>query len=255
MHIPFQVEGRAARGETRRGRGTLVGAVTRGPVMGGAGLRGARTDRRYTGVVDAAALASGEMNAAPLDDLGSLDARDSAQRAATHTIVFDVDVEHALEPRKWYRKSLLRPRSDAGDDHADELRGAQRIDQARGRLAATLSGIAENTGEGGMSDARHGAASQLIFQMVGGRLVDPEKAILVRAIKSIGLLSPIGVLLAGVSSGITRRRSALDRIRSLSLRSGGSKWTAVLHPCPRQPVPVPGAAERLTGTGHERVEP
>ena len=37
-------------------------------------------------------------------------------------------------------------------------------------LASTLSGIAENTGEGGMSDAQRGAASQLIFQMLGGWL-------------------------------------------------------------------------------------
>ena len=37
-------------------------------------------------------------------------------------------------------------------------------------LASTLSGIAENTGEGEMSDAQRGAASQLIFQMLGGRL-------------------------------------------------------------------------------------
>ncbi len=37
-------------------------------------------------------------------------------------------------------------------------------------LASTLSDIAENTGEGGMSDAQRGAAKQLIFQMLGGRL-------------------------------------------------------------------------------------
>ncbi len=37
-------------------------------------------------------------------------------------------------------------------------------------LASSLSGIAENTGEGGMSDAQRGAAKQLIFQMLGGRL-------------------------------------------------------------------------------------
>ena len=37
-------------------------------------------------------------------------------------------------------------------------------------LASSLSGIAENTGEGGMSDAQRGAASQLIFEMLGGRL-------------------------------------------------------------------------------------
>ena len=37
-------------------------------------------------------------------------------------------------------------------------------------MASTLSGIAENTGEGGMSDAQRGAAQQLIFQCLGGRL-------------------------------------------------------------------------------------
>jgi len=37
-------------------------------------------------------------------------------------------------------------------------------------IASGLSGIAENTGEGGMSDAQRGAANQLIFQMLGGRL-------------------------------------------------------------------------------------
>lgn len=37
-------------------------------------------------------------------------------------------------------------------------------------IASGLSGIAENTGEGGMSDAQRGAAKQLIFQMLGGRL-------------------------------------------------------------------------------------
>lgn len=37
-------------------------------------------------------------------------------------------------------------------------------------IASTLSDIAENTGEGGMSDAQRGAAKQLIFQMLGGRL-------------------------------------------------------------------------------------
>jgi len=37
-------------------------------------------------------------------------------------------------------------------------------------MASTLSGIAENTGEGGMSDAQRNAAEQLIFQCLGGRL-------------------------------------------------------------------------------------
>ena len=37
-------------------------------------------------------------------------------------------------------------------------------------MASSLSGIAENTGEGGMSDAQRDAARQLIFQCLGGRL-------------------------------------------------------------------------------------
>lgn len=37
-------------------------------------------------------------------------------------------------------------------------------------MASTLSGIAENTGEGGMSDAQRDAAKQLIFQCLAGRL-------------------------------------------------------------------------------------
>ncbi len=37
-------------------------------------------------------------------------------------------------------------------------------------IASGMSDIAENTGEGGMSDAQRGAAKQLIFQMLGGRL-------------------------------------------------------------------------------------
>ena len=50
--------------------------------MGGAGLRGAHTERGCAGVVDGAGLAGGEMSEEPLDDLGSVDARDDAQRAA-----------------------------------------------------------------------------------------------------------------------------------------------------------------------------
>ncbi len=37
-------------------------------------------------------------------------------------------------------------------------------------LASSLAGIAENTGEGGMSDTQREAADQLIFQCLGGRL-------------------------------------------------------------------------------------
>ena len=65
--------------------------------MGGTGLRGAHTERRCAGVVDAVGVAGGEMSEDPLDDLGSVDAGDDAQRGATHSTVFDVDVEDALE--------------------------------------------------------------------------------------------------------------------------------------------------------------
>ncbi len=37
-------------------------------------------------------------------------------------------------------------------------------------IASGMAGIAENTGEGGMSDAQRESAGQLIFQMLGGRL-------------------------------------------------------------------------------------
>ena len=85
--------------------------------MGGARLRGARTERRCAGVVDGAGLAGGEMSEDPLDDLASslrerhfrgVDAGDDAQRAATHTTVFDVDVEDALEalhPAHWVEEA------------------------------------------------------------------------------------------------------------------------------------------------------
>ena len=66
--------------------------------MGGARLRGTHTERRCAGVVDGAGVAGGEMSEDSLDDdLGSLDARDDAQGAATHATEFDVDVEDSLE--------------------------------------------------------------------------------------------------------------------------------------------------------------
>ena len=63
--------GRRAVDEAQRGRGAPVGAVRRWSVMGGAGLRGARNERRCAGVVDGAGLAGGEMSEDPLDDLAS----------------------------------------------------------------------------------------------------------------------------------------------------------------------------------------
>ena len=71
--------------------------------MGGAGLRGERTERRWARVVDAAALASGEMNEYPLDDLGSgRRARMAFAGCWTSTVgddvvaVFEVRGEHAV---------------------------------------------------------------------------------------------------------------------------------------------------------------
>ena len=82
----------------------------------------------------------------------------------------------------WYRKSSSRPRSVGATAPirsgftmpvmiAPMSYGALSASTKRAvGLASTLSGIAENTGEGGMSDAQRNAASQLIFQMLGGRL-------------------------------------------------------------------------------------
>ena len=83
------------------------------------GLRGACTERRCAGVVDAAAVASGEMNEDSLDDLGRLDARDDAQRAATHGAVFDVDVQDALEPLHPAHGGRRRIRNNTGDTPLD----------------------------------------------------------------------------------------------------------------------------------------
>ena len=55
-------------------------------------------ERRCAGAVDALGVAGGEMGEDSLDEFGRFDARDDAQRTATHATVFDVDVEDALEP-------------------------------------------------------------------------------------------------------------------------------------------------------------
>ena len=66
----------------------------RGSVLGRAGLRCGRTGRRSARV----GLARGEMSEDRLDEFGRLDARDDAQRAATHITALDVDMEDSLEP-------------------------------------------------------------------------------------------------------------------------------------------------------------
>ena len=90
--------------EAQRGCGAPAGAVRTASGMGRPGVRGGRefgsgrTQRRCAGVVAAGGVARGEMGEDSLDDLGSLDARDDTQCAATHATVFDVDVEDSLEP-------------------------------------------------------------------------------------------------------------------------------------------------------------
>ena len=64
---------------------------------GGREFGSGRTQRRCAGGVAAGGVARGEMGEDSLDDLGSLDARDDTQCAATHATVFDVNVEDSRE--------------------------------------------------------------------------------------------------------------------------------------------------------------
>ena len=89
-------------------------------------------ERRCAGTVVATGLAGGEMGEDLLDDLGSFDARDDAQRAATHPTAFDIDAEDSLEPLHPAHGRTTRPMGLAGglvggvrDDTAKQgLRGA-----------------------------------------------------------------------------------------------------------------------------------
>ena len=89
----MEVEGHGRRGAT--GLWCTQGPVRTGPEMerpGGLGLR--RKERRCAAAVDAVGVAAGgEMGEDLLDEFGRFDARDDAQRAATHAPVIDVDVE------------------------------------------------------------------------------------------------------------------------------------------------------------------
>jgi len=82
--------------EVRRSEGAAHrwAQSARGSVLGRAGLRCGRTGRRSARV----GLARGEMSEDRLDEFGRLDARDDAQRAATHITALDVDMEDSLEP-------------------------------------------------------------------------------------------------------------------------------------------------------------
>ena len=103
---------------------------------GGREFGSGRTQRRCAGVVAAGGVARSEMGEDSLDDLGSLDARDGTQCAATHATVFDVDVEDSLEPlHPTHGRGTRRMRlagglmGRAGDDTAAmfEVRGEHAV--------------------------------------------------------------------------------------------------------------------------------
>ena len=71
-------------------------------------------ERRCAGTVVATGLAGGEIGEDLLDDFGSFDARDDAQRAATHATVFDIDAEDSLEPLHPAHGRTTRPMGLAG---------------------------------------------------------------------------------------------------------------------------------------------
>lgn len=114
--------------------------------------------------VDAAGVAGREMGEDSLDDLGSLDARDDPQRAATHATVFDVDVEVSLETLHPAHGRRTRPMRLAdglmgrfGDDTAAvfEVRGEH--DVVSGEMGA---GTWHEGDKGDGSGARTGAHAQ-----------------------------------------------------------------------------------------------
>ena len=112
--------------EARR-NGAVVhpwGQSGQGRRWGGRGLDERRMERRCAGAVDALGVARGEMGKDLLDELGRLDARDDAQRAATHATVFDVDVEDALEPLHPAHGRATRRRRLAGGVTALLYQGA-----------------------------------------------------------------------------------------------------------------------------------
>ena len=96
-----QEDGGGQRAREARRNGAVVhprAQSGQGRRWGGRGLGLRRMERRCAGAVDAVGVAGGEMGEDSLDEFGRLDARDDAQRTATHATVFDVDVEDSLEP-------------------------------------------------------------------------------------------------------------------------------------------------------------
>ena len=110
------------------------------------------------GVIDAAGLARDEMGEDCLDEFGCLDARDDAQRAATHATVFDVDAEDALEPIHDLpavvdREEFVRERG-AGDVAAQAFEGVPVMGFAHG---AGMNGESRELGDARVVGRRAGA--------------------------------------------------------------------------------------------------
>ena len=76
--------------------------------MGGAGLRGAHTERGCAGVVDGAGLAGGEMSEDPLDDLASSLRERHFRGASMHAMTRSVPPPHTPQCSMSMWKTRLR---------------------------------------------------------------------------------------------------------------------------------------------------
>ena len=72
-----------------------------------------RVQRRCAGAVDAVGVARGEMGEDLLDEFGGFDARDDAQRAATHATVFGRDPGGGTEGGRG-GESMMLPIAEPG---------------------------------------------------------------------------------------------------------------------------------------------
>ncbi len=83
---------------------------------------------------------------------------DPVSRVRMHTLIGG---KNGAEPLKLSMPVMIAPMSYGALSRSTKQAVA---------IASGMAGIAENTGEGGMSDAQRDAAKQLIFQCLGGRL-------------------------------------------------------------------------------------
>ena len=114
-------------------------------------------------------------------------------------------------------------------------------------MASSMSGIAENTGEGGMSDAQRDAAKQLIFQMLGGRLGwnihDIKRANGLEIYISQGAKPGFGgqLMAKKVTKELARirvspRASICAHRRDIQTSSAPTTWLSKWKSCARQPA-------------------